>query len=80
MAVTSAMKQEWLLRGPEQVGEVVDQYETYKQNYHDTGQRCVERGFAFEPLVFEAHSGGWEAAVVAVLTMVGVEVAGGAWR
>ena len=32
-----------------------------KREYKNTAQLCNDAGFAFSPVVFEAHAGGWSA-------------------
>ena len=41
------------------VGRVFSEYEVFKKQHQDTERQCQEQGFSFEPLVVEAHGGGW---------------------
>ena len=45
-------------------------YESDKESYKDTGQKCRDAGFTFTPLVFELHGGGFSLAARALLTKV----------
>ena len=42
----------------------------YKRNYKDTQKQCEEQGFTFQPLVVEAHGGGWSKALRLVVAEV----------
>ena len=35
------------------------EYEHFKKQYKSTAEQCKNEGFAFEPLIIEAHGGGW---------------------
>ena len=48
----------------------VSAYTTFKERFKDTGQKCLEMGITFTPLVFEAHAGGFSPAVRTLLTKV----------
>ena len=69
-AVTSGMRQDQLLRGTDRVSDILEDYERRKESYHDTKQRCEDRGFRFQPLVFEAHGGGWSKACQEVVKLI----------
>ena len=38
---------------------VFREYEHFKKQYKNTAEQCKNEGFAFEPLIIEAHGGGW---------------------
>ena len=65
------MRQDHLVAGADKAGRVVEDYRSFKEGYHDTKLRSEEQGFAFKPLVFEAHGGSWCGMVAALITMVG---------
>ena len=43
----------------EDVGRVFREYEAFKKQHLDTAAQCSKEGFFFQPLVVEAHGGGW---------------------
>ena len=66
----------WLPSGPASRGDALDfaervvlqasvvfaEYENVKRTYKDTDQVCEAQGFAFSPMIAEAHSGAWSLA------------------
>ena len=58
-AVTSGMRADRLRGQGEDVGRVFREYEDFKRQHLDTATQCSKEGFFFEPLVVEAHGGGW---------------------
>ena len=58
-AVGSGMQSNLLFPSADTPGLVFCQYEKMKREYKDTAQLCNDAGFAFCPMVVEAHAGGW---------------------
>ena len=58
-AVTSGLRAALWRQVAESPNHVFEQYEQYKRSYKDTQRLCEEQGFAFLPMVMEAHSGAW---------------------
>ena len=58
-AVTSGMRADRLVDQGVGVGRVFSEYEVFKKQHQDTERQCQQQGFSFEPLVVEAHGGGW---------------------
>ena len=61
-ACTSGMRADMLNRVILQAPAVFAEYEQYKKSYKDTERLCRDRGFAFCPMIAEAHSGAWSPA------------------
>ena len=61
-AVTSGLRQDVIQTTIDAPERILSDYEDYKNEYKDTKTKCNQEGFAFTPLVFEAHGGGWSAA------------------
>ena len=66
-AITSGMRKERLHDRGLDVRAVFEDYEDYKRTYKDTERQCKDQGFSFQPLVLEAHGGGWSKAFRAVV-------------
>ena len=58
-AVSSGMQSNLFSPVADAPGLVFCQYERMKREYKDTAHLCGNAGFAFKPLVLEAHAGGW---------------------
>jgi hypothetical protein len=58
-AVTSAMRGDVFRQTATAPEAVFANYEHHKRQYLDTGQQCEAAGFAFVPMVLEAHAGVW---------------------
>ena len=58
-AVSSGMQSNLFSPVAETPGLVFCEYERMKREYKNTAQLCNDAGFAFSPVVFEAHAGGW---------------------
>lgn len=64
-ACTSGLRSDTLRAAAVAPESVIGEYETFKRQYIGTGDLeptetlCLRRGFAFVPMVIEAHSGGW---------------------
>ena len=58
-AVTSGLRSDLWRQVAETPNHVFEFYEHYKRSYKDTERLCEDQGFAFLPMVMEAHSGAW---------------------
>jgi hypothetical protein len=58
-AVTSAMRGDVFRQTADTPEAVFARYEDHKRQHLDTGHQCEAAGFAFVPMVLEAHAGVW---------------------
>ena len=58
-AVTSGLRADKLTDQGADVERIFREYEHWKKQYKNTAEHCKSEGFAFEPLIIEAHGGGW---------------------
>ena len=58
-AISSGMQSNLFSPVADNPGLVFCEYERMKREYKNTAQLCQDAGFAFSPVVFEAHAGGW---------------------
>ena len=71
LAATSGMQTKWISRGPGRAEEILPDYAKQKKAHLNTEEACMEQGFEFQPLIFEAHAGGWCASVSALIKEIG---------
>ena len=69
-ACTSGLRSDLLARTVENPFSVFEAYEDFKRGHLDTERSCEEQGFAFQPMVLEAHAGAWSLAARRVLETV----------
>jgi hypothetical protein len=74
-AITSGLRSDVFRACRSNPEEVFDQYSQFKCEHLNTALSCESAGFRFVPLVFEAHGGGWNAAVRAILDRIAREAA-----
>ena len=55
------MRADWLDRSTVDGSSVFPHYESFKKSYLETERLCTDQGFAFKPMILEAHAGGWSA-------------------
>lgn len=58
-ACTSGMRADRLWQSRVTPSHMFDTYEEFKREYQNTEQHCESEGFAFVPMVMEAHGGSW---------------------
>jgi hypothetical protein len=71
-AITSGMRSDRIRNQGENVTAIYDMYEDFKRQHQQTAQQCQEQGIAFEPLVVEAHGGGWSATLRKVVDNIAI--------
>ena len=54
---------------------VFSEYEHIKRSFKDTAQVCEAQGFAFSPMIAEAHSGAWSPAARKMFDFITKEAA-----
>jgi hypothetical protein len=56
----------------EHVSNIFLDYEELKKRHQQTDEQCIRQGFAFEPLIIEAHGGGWSPTLRKVVDNIAV--------
>ena len=74
-ACTSGLRSDLLLASATDPANIFGQYENYKRNYLDTERLAREAGFAFIPMICEAHSGAWSSIARQTLDVISAAVA-----
>ena len=69
-AVTSGLQSELVVPVADTPGLVFQRYEQFKRSYKGTASSCETQGFAFVPMVVEAHGGGWSPLARATLDWI----------
>jgi hypothetical protein len=62
-AVTSGLRGDRMRKGEDGARAVFADYEDFKKGYKDTNQQCEAQGIKFQPLILEAHGGGFSPAL-----------------
>ena len=58
-AISSGLQSELLSSVADTPGLVFQRYDDMKRSFKDTAKSCEAQGFKFNPMVLEAHGGGW---------------------
>jgi hypothetical protein len=57
------MRGDRMRKGEEGAKAVFGEYEAFKKGYKDTDEQCEAQGIKFQPLILEAHGGGFSPAL-----------------
>ena len=66
--------------GADAVTSQLKKYVDFKRAYLGTREACWQQGVAFNPLIVEAHGGGWDDSVDDMLRQSAQRIQAGSWR
>ena len=69
-AVTSGLRNDFWQHVADNPSYVFEQYETFKREFKKTDEHCSSNGFTFQPMIVEAHGGGWSPAARRIWDMI----------